>query len=155
MSFIDKSFTCDLLASLSPARTPVKPVLAKKSKPFPTETEKELQPPAVGLGNLYSDKSVFTQELTQAQVQSGQPQQEQLLEISFTQDEGLSDSLSREVDRAVLNTNLFTPIKRVGLAMQPVRSPAPQTSCQTSTRRLMSKYVEDFYLLYMLLTVSV
>ena len=155
MSFSDKSFTCDLLASLSPARTPVKPVLAKKSKPAPTETEKELQPPAVGLGNLYSDKSVFTQELTQAQVQSGQPQQEQLLEISFMQDEGLSDSLSREVDRAVLNTNLFTPIKRVGLAMQPVRSPAPQTSCQTSTRRLMSKYVEDFYLLYMLLTVSV
>ena len=120
MSFTDKSFTCDVLASLPPAKTPTKPVLAKKSKPGPAQSEKQPQPPSVGLGNLYSDKAVFTQELSQ-------------LEVSFTQDEELSDSLAKEVNQAVENTNLFTPIKRLGLALGPVRSPAPQTSYQTST----------------------
>ena len=123
MSFTDKSFSCDVLGSISPVNTPVKPVLAKKSKPAPAE--KENQPPPLALGNLYNDKSVFTQELSQPQ--------EELLKISFTQDEDLSDSLTKEVTEAVQNSNLFTPIKRVGPLLPPVKSPAPQASYQTST----------------------
>ena len=84
MSFTDKSFTCDLLASLPPAETPVKPVLARKSKPAPAETEKQPQPPVGGLGSLYSDRSVFTQQLSQSQ-----------LAVSFTQDEELDTEQSK------------------------------------------------------------
>ena len=148
MSFTDKSFSCDVLASISPVKTPAKPVLAKKSKPAPAEktpvkppvkpvlakkskpapAEKENQPPqlGLGLGNLYRDKTIFTQELSQ-------PQQDGLLMISFTQDEDLSDSLTKDVNQAVQNPNLFTPIKRVGLSLLPAKSPAPQASFQTST----------------------
>ena len=53
--------------------------------------------------------------------------------ISFTQDEDLSDSLTKEVNEAVQNSNLFTPIKRVGPLLPSVKSPAPSASFQTST----------------------
>ena len=152
MSFIDQSFSCDLLETVASLDTvnnneaatddvddhdTMPPVVARKSKastskeadvdeppkkrrkranPGPAakasghkEDKENLDPaPVPSVGHLYSDQSVFTQEMSEQNPAS----------VSFRDDDILNSSLAREVSQALDIANLFTPVKKSQLQVR-------------------------------------
>ena len=163
MSFIDKSFNCDVLSSADnivlpdldqpgPSSAPV--VCAKKSnaiekkfkkspatklRPFgKKKTNKEnIAPKLVSTtAHLYQNREIFTQEISE--------KIDNVAGHNMTFDEDsrdmLNSSLARDVDQALQEANLFTPIKRCQLALV---SPAPASNLEMTTSTPVREAVLD------------
>ena len=69
-----------------------------------TKTGNESWLPPQDLANLYSDKNVYTQGLSQ---------DSELLTVSFGEDDE-DEALTKQMGEFILDSKLFTPIKRSG-----------------------------------------
>ena len=169
MSFIDKSFNCDVLSSADnigivladlekpgPSSAPI--VSAKKSnpaarkskkssgtalKPFGSKkTNKENVAPKSTTAHLYQNKEVFTEEMSEkVDNKVGH-------NITFDDEDSrdiLNSSLARDVDKALQVANMFTPIKRTQLALgdKPESSPGPSSYLEMTTSTPVRQSVLD------------
>ena len=167
MSFIDKSFNCDVLSSADnivladlekpgPSSAPI--VSAKKSnpaarkskkssgtalKPFGSKkTNKENVAPKSTTAHLYQNKEIFTEEMSEkVENKVGH-------NITFDDEDSrdiLNSSLARDVDQALQVANMFTPIKRTHLTLgdKPESSPGPSSYLEMTTSTPVRQSVLD------------
>ena len=108
MSFIDKSFTCDLLQSVDDHV----PVVAKKSRPESSSNNNSVNDEALDLADDDGKAGPINNVDTVPDAVEPPPQ---VLSMTFTDDDMMTPSLAREVHQALEVANLFTPVKKTVL----------------------------------------